>query len=175
MKGTIVQCLQELVSNRFGKEKWEQALKSAGLPSSTLFLPFKDVDDSLVMKVVTAVCETLNISLPQAAEAFGEYWVMVYSQRLYPGFYKRCHTAKDFLLSMDSVHVTMTKNMPNARPPRFDYEWKDQQTLIMHYHSHRGLLDFMVGLAKGVGKFYDEQLEVTKMGSDKIQIRFPNS
>ncbi len=172
MKGTIVQCLEELVITRFGKNKWEKVLKDAGLKTATTFLPFQDIDDSLVIRLVTAVCESLNISLPQAADAFGEYWVMVYSQRMYPHYYKRHKTARDFLLYMDTVHITMTKRLEIAKPPRFDYEWKDENTLIMHYKSHRGLIDFAVGLAKGVGKFYNEDLSVTKLGPDKVQIVF---
>ena len=140
---------------------------------STILLPFADVDDSQVMKVVEALCKNLNISLAQAADAFGDYWVNVYSQKIYSSYYMKNKTAKDLLLDMDNVHVAMTKTIKDARPPRFDYEWKDDKTLIMHYKSHRGLIDFLVGLAKGVGKFFSEDIRVTKLGSSKIQIIFP--
>jgi hypothetical protein len=63
--------------------------------------------------------------------------------------------------------------MKNAHPPRFDYTWKNEKTLIMHYKSQRGLIDFAVGLIKGVGKFYHENLRVAKVGSDQIEIVFP--
>ena len=123
------------------------------------------------MKVVESVCKTLDISLEQAADAFGDYWVNVYSQKMYRHFYNR-ESAKSFLLNMDSVHVAMTKQMKNARPPRFDYEWKDEKTLIMHYKSPRGLIDFVVGLARGVGNYYKEDIKVTKLGSREVQIVF---
>ena len=175
MKGTIVRCLEELVVTQFGEDKWQKSLEDAGIKSSRIFLPFEDVEDSVVMKLVTAVCKNLNISLSQAADAFGDYWVNVYSQKLYPQYYAKHKTARDFLLDMDAVHVAMTKTIKDAKPPRFDYEWKSEDTLIMHYRSHRGLIDFAVGLVKGVGKFYNESLRVTKLGSDKIEIVFsPN-
>jgi hypothetical protein len=91
---------------------------------------------------------------------------------MYAHYYSRYKTARDFLLAMDTVHVTMTKTLQDARPPRFDYAWKNEHTLLMRYTSHRGLIDFAVGLAKGVGKFYKEDLEVTKLGTDQIQIIF---
>jgi hypothetical protein len=172
MKGTIVKCLEELVSTKFGKGKWEKSLKDAGLKESTMILAITDVDDSQVMKVVEAVCKNLNISLTQAADAFGEYWVNVYSQKMYSQYYKKNKTAKDFLLDMDNVHLAMTKSMKDAKPPRFNYEWKDDKTLIIYYRSHRGLIDFAVGLTKGVGKFYNEDIRVTKLGPDKIQVVF---
>ncbi len=173
MKGTIVKCLEELVSTKFGRDKWKKSLEDAGLKDSTMILSISDVDDLQVMKVVEAVCKNLNISLEQAADAFGDYWINVYSQKMYRQYYEINKTAKDFLLDMDNVHVAMTETMKDARPPRFNYEWKDDKTLIMHYRSHRGLVDFAVGLSKGVGKFYNENLIVTKLGPDKVQVVFP--
>ncbi len=173
MKGTIVKCLEELVSTKFGRDKWKKSLEDAGLKDSTMILAISDIDDLQVMRVVEAVCKNLNISLEQAADAFGDYWVNVYSQKMYSQYYEINKTAKDFLLDMDNVHVAMTKTMKDARPPRFNYEWKDDKTLIMHYRSHRGLIDFAVGLSKGVGKFYNENIRVTKLGPDKVQVVFP--
>jgi len=43
----------------------------------------------------------------------------------------------------------------------------------MKYISKRGLIDFMVGLIKGVGKYYREDLKVTKLGNDRVKIVFP--
>jgi hypothetical protein len=172
MKGTIVKCLEELVVGQFGKDTWKKSLEDAGLHKLTIFLPMAQVDDSQVVKVVEALCKNLNISLAEAADAFGAYWVNVYAQKLYPQFYARNKTARDFLLDMDNVHLQMTRTMTDAKPPRFHYEWKDDKTLIMHYESHRGLVDFAVGLTKGVGKFYKENLQVAKLGTDRIQIVF---
>ena len=76
---------------------------------------------------------------------------------------------------MDSVHVSMTRRLKDVKPPRFEYEWRDDHTLLMHYKSHRGLLDFAVGLAKGVGSYYKEPLTVTKVNSDTVKISFPRT
>ena len=172
MKGTIVRCLEELVVINFGKDKWEKSLEYAGLDKSTPFLPIIDIDDSQVLIIIDAVCKTLNISLAQAADAFGDYWVNVYSQKMYSSYYNKYKTAKDFLLNMDNVHIEVTKTIENARPPRFEYEWIDDKTMIMHYQSQRGLIDFVIGLIKGVGKFYKENLEVTILGPTNVQIVF---
>ena len=172
MKGTIIRCLEDMVIAQFGREKWHQSLQDAGLDESAIFLPMSDIDDAQVLKLVEAVYKNLDISFEQAADAFGDYWVNTYSQKMYPLYYTRHTTAKGFLLDMDSVHVNMTRTMDNARPPRFRYEWQDDRTLIIRYMSHRGLVDFVVGLAKGVGRYYKEDLQVSKMGADKIRIVF---
>ena len=164
--------MQELVVEKFGKDEWEQSLADAGLSKRMTILASSDVDDAVVMKVIEAVCRNLQVTLEQAAEAFGEYWICVYSQRLYGHYYAKHSTARSFLMDTSSVHAALTKKMKDARPPRFQYEEKDDRTLIMHYESHRGLIDFVVGLAKGVGIFYKENLKVTKQGKDRVQIVF---
>ncbi len=173
MKGVIALCLKELVVSKFGQEKWQEALKKAGIDKEPMILPVSDVDDKVFMKILNAVCDVLGISLAQAADAFGDYMVNVFSQKMYRAYYTACKSAKDFLLKMDQVHVEATKKMAGARPPRFEYEWKDDKTLIMKYKSHRNLIDIMVGLIKGVGKYYKTDLKVSKLGPDKVQIVFP--
>jgi len=173
MKGTIICCLRDLVVEKFGKENWAAALTGAGFPPHQMFMPMQDVDDTQVQKLIESVCKTLGVTLVQAADAFGDYWVSVYSQKLYSHYYAGHKDAKSLIQAMDAVHVQITKSMPNARPPRFTYEWKNDKTLVMHYRSHRGLIDILAGLARGVGKFYGEKLEVSKRGTDAIEIVFP--
>lgn len=173
MKGVIVNCLKELVVSKFGAKKWEEALIGADFDRHESFLVTQDVDDSRVLKLVGSVCKTLGISLEQAADAFGEYWACTYAPRIYSPYYRTAHNAKEFLLQMDEVHRLTTMNIQNAKPPRFTYEWKNDSTLIMKYHSDRGLIDFLAGLARGVGKYYKENIAVTKVGKDAISISFP--
>lgn len=172
MKGTIVLCLERLICSKFGQESWQTIRTEAGVPATKMFLPFEDVDDAIVMKLIRALCATLHLSLSQAADAFGEYWVMTYSQEMYQQHYQKHKTAKEFLLALDGIHVLMTRTMQNAHPPRFEYKWKDEKTLIMQYASQRHLVDLAVGLIKGVGKLYRESLQVTKLGEDRIQVLF---
>jgi len=173
MKGVIAKCLGDLVKEKFGKDKWGDALERSGLDRASIFLATEDVDDIAVLKVVDSVCKVLNISLIQAADAFGDYWVNAFAPKIYAPYYRGVNSAKEFLLNMDKVHVDTTETIKNARPPRFEYEWKDSKTLIMKYKSPRGLIDFMVGLVKGVGKHYNEDLKVTKFGDDRVKIVFP--
>jgi hypothetical protein len=149
-------------------------LQEAGVKPNTMFLPFLDVEDATVTKLIDVLCRQQHLALQQVADAFGRYWVNVYSQTLYATHYKQHKTAKDLLLSMDEIHVKMTKTIKDARPPRFRYEWKDKKTLIMHYKSHRGLNDLLVGLVRGAGSFYREELQVKKIGLDKVEIVFPD-
>ncbi len=173
MKGVIAKCLGDLVKEKFGKDKWGDALERSGLDRHSIFLATEDVDDIAVLKVVDSVCKVLNISHVQAVDAFGDYWVNVFAPKIYAPYYRGMNSAKEFLLNLDKVHIKTTETIQNAHPPRFEYEWKDEKTLIMKYKSKRDLIDFFVGLIKGVGKHYNEDLKVTKIGNQKVEIIFP--
>jgi hypothetical protein len=173
MKGVIVICLEELVKEKFGEDKWKDALGSSGLDRETTFLVTEDIDDIVVLKVIHSLCKILNISLIQAADAFGDYWINVFAPRIYQPYYDGVNSSKAFLSNMDRVHISTTKILPDAHPPRFEYDWKNDRTLVMTYKSKRGLIDFMIGLIKGVGKYFKEDLKVTKLGDDKVEIVFP--
>ncbi len=172
MKGVIALALKEMVEEKYGAATWKRALAAAGLEKEPLILPISDVDDETVLKIVSGVCQTAGVSVAQIADAFGSYWVDVYAQRHYPSYFRRAKDARAFLQMVDSIHTEVTQNMRNARPPHFRYAWKDPNTLEMLYLSHRGLIDFVAGLAKAVGAHYGETLIVTKSGPDRILIRF---
>ena len=74
---------------------------------------------------------------------------------------------------MDELHIRVTHHFDNAQPPRFNYTWKNDTTLIITYKSHRRLIDFFAGLAKGVGKYYKEDIKVTKLSEEQVEIVFP--
>ncbi len=173
MKGTIVCCLRNLITEKFGQEVWEKSLIAAGIAKNSMFIPMQDIDEAMAMKVIQCVCATTGLTMLQAADAFGDYWVNVYSAKIYNPYYAKQKNAKNFLLALDDLHVQMTKSMANAQPPRFDYQWKNETTLIMHYKSHRNMMDFMIGLAKGVGRYYNEKIQVTRTNNEYLQIVFP--
>ena len=173
MKGVIVQCLGNLVTEKFGKDKWEDALEKSGVDRNYNCLAFDDVDDEVIIKVIKSTCEVLDITMSQAADAFGDYWVNNFTQKIYGVYYKNKNNAKEFLLNMDNVHNITTKNIKNARPPRFEYKEVDDKTLIMTYKSHRGLIDILIGLIKGVGKHFNEDLQVRKINDTQVEIKFP--
>ncbi len=173
MKGVIPNCLGEFVKKKYGMKKWGDCLETAGLNRNTIFLLATDIDDNTVFRLVDSSCRVLDMSFIQFSDAFGDFWMNVYAPRIYRNYFTGANSAKEFLLKMDGVNVTITKNIQNALPPRFDYEWKDDNLLIMRYKSRRGLIDFVVGLVKGVGKHYREHLIVRRISDSAVEIIFP--
>jgi hypothetical protein len=172
MKGVFVIALIKMVQDKFGNDKMEASLQEAKMDKELMVLPISDVDDRKVMQLILSVSKVLNKTITELADVFGDYWINEYAQTMYPAYFTGVKTAKDFILKMDLVHFTTTKNIPNARPPRFDFSWVGEKTLIIKYTSMRGMIDFMIGLIKGVGIHYKEELKVTKIGEDKVEIIF---
>ncbi len=174
MKATITNCLAELVETRFGKDKWNAILTHSGLQSqsSKFRLPPSDVPDDQVYKLLASTCKVLEITSQQAADAFGSYWCCTYAPRLYSPIVKQFKNAKDMILGLDNVHVMMTSTIQNAHPPRFDYNWERDNTLIINYQSSRNMIDIYIWLVKGVGEFYKEKLVVTKLSPQQVKIVF---
>lgn len=171
MKATILKALEDMVLSMAGKESWLQILEQSGLNKSQLFLPIADIDDEIAHKLFVTTSKVMNITWEQACDAYGDYWVNVYAKPLYSQYYD-VKTAREFLLNMTELHDHITRSIKNSRPPHFTYDWEDENTLLMGYQSHRGLIDLMIGLIRGVGKCFNEKLTVTKLSSDLARVQF---
>lgn len=172
MKGTITRCLAELVQSKWGADAWKKITAHAGATDEiTLMMPSADVDDQLAMTLLDSTSTVLGVTPTEAANAFGEYWCCTYAPRVYKNIVSRFKTAREMIVGLDDVHVEMTRSIPNARPPRFTYTWRDARTLIVRYTSHRNLVHVYAGLARGVGKYYNEPLTVRVTGQT-VEIQF---
>lgn len=172
MKGAIANCLKETIVSKFGQSKWDEILIASGQNTTMNVLVTMDIDDAIILNIVKNTCKILNQTIEQIADYFGEYWMNSYATKMYKAYYGSNSNAKDFFLKLNAIHEKVTKTIVNAKPPKFGYEWKNENTLILTYISPRGLIDFVVGLAKGVGKYFNQKLSVRKISSTKVEIVF---
>lgn len=171
MKGVILSCLKSLVTEKFGADKWKEIMDDSKA-GHQIFTTLTDVDEKLTENIINSTCKVLKISLLQAAEAFGDHWMNNYASKMYSSYISDVKSSKDLFLKLDKIHEMVTKNVQNAKPPRFTYEWKDDKTLIMTYNSKRNMTDLFFGLAKSVGKFYKDYPKISKTSGNKFQIQF---
>ena len=171
MKGTIVKCMEELVTKKFGAAKWKESLKNAGLPEARYFSITEDVAEAEILAIMKGIAGAASLSMEQVMEAFGEYWSSVYAPDLYAVYFGKAKSTRELLLNLDQIHVAMTKSMKSAQPPRFRYEWKGDNDLVMHYDSNRGLVALMSGLIRGLGKYYKDAPQV-KVHGNAVQVHF---
>lgn len=175
MKGTILRCLGDMVTERYGEEPWKRILRQAGLDDLTKFSPSSDVDDAVAGKVFAVAGPVLERTAAQVFDDFSTHWVETYAPKVYPQYYGQFKSTKEFLLGLDRLHSTVTRNLEGARPPRFQYTWRDENTLRMTYESHRGLVDLFASLARALGRHFGEEIAVRKIGGNLVEVRFPDA
>ncbi len=141
------------------------------MPPTTFFVTTSVVPDEEVLKLLRSTASVLGITLDEAMDVFGDFWSTTYAPSIYGAYYKKAKSAREFLLNLDHVHVAMTKTA-GASPPRFRYEWRKDNHLVMHYGSPRGLVALMPGLIRGVGRYFRENLTVT-VTANEVHIVFP--
>jgi len=175
MKIQIIACLSEMVKVKFGEDKWNKILELSDMDTDDKYLQHMnglDIHDNKAFELINNTCVVLNVSREEAADAFGEYWVCVYAPRVYKMYYGRYNNAKDFLMGMDFIHAEVTKNVENANPPRFEIEELEKNKIRLNYISKRNMLDFCIGLVKGIGKQFNTKLEVIKISDNSCEITF---
>lgn len=173
MKGLIMEGLREVVTEKFGGDIWAKILTEMGVPVDTSYGIKDDVDDEIVLGAVQSTCSVLGVTLEQAADLFGSHWINRIAKRYYSPILSLYGNSRELLLAIDEIHERVVDDLPGSKPPRFEFTWEDERTLLVDYHSHRGLIDFAVGIARGVGEYYDEDLEITKRSDKQFTIVFP--
>jgi hypothetical protein len=171
MKGVIPQCLTEMVEKKFGGDRLEAVLKEARMPGRR-FLAVEDTPDAEVMLLIQSACKVLSISSEAAAEAFGEYWCVDFAPRIYKAYYRNITGAKQFLMMMKKIHEQVTQNIPNAKPPVFDFQDTAPNKLVMKYSSPRHLESIWRGCIKGTGLAFKEKLSMVNLGPSAVEITF---
>lgn len=160
MKGVINKGIRELVEVKFGAEAWEKVKKLAKC-EEPFFSANEDYPDQMTLDLASAASEVSGLPLETVLVEFGKFWVLNTGAESYPTFFRLAgKTAREFLLNMDKVHKQVTKNILNAKPPRFEYEELPDGRLLIHYRSKRRLCAVLRGLILGVGVYFDEELQV---------------
>jgi hypothetical protein len=171
MKGVIADCLTKMIAAKHGVSRLSEVFAAAQMKQQ-LFLPTENVPDADVMKLLGAACRTLAISETQAAEAFGEYWCVTYAPSMYSIYFGGASNAKQFLLQMKRVHEIVTRSIPNARPPVFEFLDTAPNKLTMRYSSPRNLQQIWRGCVKGVGTAFKEKLAIRIIDTNSLEITF---
>jgi hypothetical protein len=173
MKSIIAVCsLRDMVIEKFGVSAWEAVLGKSGLSRNTVFLPTEDFPDELVMVVAKNLCDVMKISMEQAADAFGEYWINSYAPKVHGSLHIVAPSSRDFILKLGDIHDKACRALKGAKTPIFKFDWKDEDTLIITFES-KSQVPFFIGLIKGVGRYFDEGLSVSECSFNQVSIVFP--
>jgi Haem-NO-binding len=155
MYGLVNKAVEELVVTNFGEDHWEAIKLKAGVDVDA-FISNEGYPDEMTYALVGAASEVLGLPAEQILIAFGEHWVLKTAAHSYgPMMKSGGKSLKEFLVNLPNFHTRVQMIFPELQPPRFECSEVTENSLNLHYHTHRpGLTTFVIGLVQGLGKLY---------------------
>jgi len=171
MKGLIVKAAEKLVISKFGDDKWEEILVASDLEADEFFSIRDDIEDKVVMKVISNIAKILNISLTEVLKAFAAHWIHEFIPEIYPSY--KFESAKEYISSIeDIIHTNVRATIPNAQPPLFEFDWKNENELKLTYISSRGLIDLARFILLEIGVKYNTEIIIDKIDDKTLILKF---
>ncbi len=166
MYGLVNKAIYEMVHERFDAETWQKIAEGAGIPDEP-FISLEAYPDEITYKLVGSASKVLGAPANDILEAFGEYWVLFTGKSAYgPMLTSFGGDVFALLRNLNNLHTRVSNSMPHLAPPQFQCENVDDDTVLVHYFSERGVLSPMViVLLRGCGKLFDTELKVQQIAS----------
>ncbi len=177
MKGTIHYCLEDSIITYFGQDAWGKLMTSLGKETSFSYGTHirDDIDEVQSVELFVLAANSLGLELGEVFDMFGEHWCVEYSTKLYGVFYRGMKSTKDAIVHLDHVHAKVTEHIKGAYPPRFEYEWINDETLQVKYKSDRNLIDLFISLIKGLDLKFGDYTVIDKLDENLLHLTFGQS
>jgi hypothetical protein len=160
MKGIIFNIVEEIVTDRFGNDTWDDLLADAGLDGA--YTALGSYDDAQLQDLVAAASARLDQPPAGVLRMIGRAAFPLLAERYprYPGLYA---SSRELLAQLDSViHPQVLSLYPGAVVPRFTLEDRPPHGVVLRYSSARGLCHLAEGLVEGAGLAFGEQVSVVQ-------------
>jgi len=161
MYGIVNKAIEDLVKANFGAEKWDAIKLRSGIDVE-FFISNEPYDDNITYQLAGAVASEMNMQVDQVLEAFGEWWVLKTGKEKYGSLMQTGgNTLREFLLNLPAFHNRIMLIYPKLTPPEFQISHIEDRSVYVHYFSKRvGLKEFVRGLLTGLGKMYNEPVNL---------------
>lgn len=166
MYGLVNKAIQDMVCSRFGEEIWKEIKQKADV-GVDVFISMEGYPDDITHRLVKAASVVLGLSTSEIMQAFGEFWVKYTSEEGYGEMMDMSgDNLPEFLENLDNLHARVGVSFPHLQPPSFECSEMEENSLSLHYRSHReGLTPMIVGLVQGLGTRFDTEVEITQTQS----------
>ena len=159
MKGIVFNIFNDLVTDNFGLEIWDQLIERTNPGSQAIYTSAQVYPDEELVAYVTELSSITGASATELVKTFGKYMMHKFKS-IHPEFIEG-QDAKSFLASVhDVIHVEVKKLHPDSLLPTFEYEDPSDEALTMIYSSERKLCALAEGLIEGVSEVFDQPIHV---------------
>jgi hypothetical protein len=161
MYGMVNKAVEDMVCTQFGESVWEEIKSCAGVDID-VFMSNEAYPDDMTFQLVSAASEVLKIPAEAVLEAFGQHWVLHTAQKGYGGLMQANGSSlPEFLANLPGFHSRVQMLFPKLQPPGFECTDVMENSLKLHYRTHRaGLVHFVIGLMQGLGKLFNTPVTV---------------
>lgn len=170
MYGNLHIILKDLVVTVAGASAWDRVCAEAKLSPETeaeLLEPILQ-GEAVTNSLILATSKVLGISSEVALRTFGRHFVD-FAIRSGNAVFMRSFgaTFHDFLKTIDQVHASLERDLPDAQFPWLEHEYDAESggAFLTYLSCHRGLANYLIGIVKEIGRrLY--HLEVTFQAVD---------
>ncbi len=155
MYGMVNKAVEEMVLSSHGAPVWREIKRRAGIVND-VFISNEGYPDDITYRLVGAASEVLQLPSDKILHAFGEHWVLKTASQNY-GHMMRAggKTLGEFLVNLPSFHDRVALLYPKLIPPHFEVTDRTENSLRLHYITHRpGLTPFVGGMISGLGQMF---------------------
>ena len=174
MKGIIFNLAEEVVSDAYGVDTWDDLLDSSGVNGAYTSLGNYPDDD--LHRLVAAGASALEVPPADVLRSIGVGAMPKLAGR-YPEFFTPHTSARPFVLTLnDIIHPEVRKLYPGADVPEFEFDDSDPEVLELVYVSARKLCALAEGFLAGAATHYGQTAELQHVqcmhdGHDRCVIR----
>lgn len=161
MLGIVFTELMEMVESRFSTDLLDEIIDRAELPNGGAYTAVGDYSHEEIVRLVTELSASTQVSVPDLLQAFGEYLF----PRLAQGNATLLRTSSNMFALLerldDHIHPEVLKLYPNAHLPRFSVLESAPDRLVLRYDSPRRMESLAVGLIHGAARHFNEPCQVS--------------
>lgn len=178
MKGVVFNLLQQVVTDSYGEDVWDDLIDAAGVDG--VYTSLGSYSDAEMNALVGAASAKLGLSSQAVLRWFGKSAMPILA-RHYPAFFEGHTSSKPFVMSVnDIIHVEVRKLYAGAQCPHFQFRETADGALTMTYRSERRLCGLAQGFVEGAAAHYGEEVDFQHLQcqlrgdpSCMFQVRWP--
>lgn len=157
MHGVIFTSLRDFAGAKHGPEVVEEIFRDE------FYLLSESYDDEHLVALLERACAVTGAEPDDLLHDFGVFTAERTFTRLYPAFFAKAPTARDFLLTVESrIHELVRATVPNVKPPELDVTELGHDGVSIVYTSPRRLCVLLRGLTEGTARHYGETAAIVE-------------
>jgi hypothetical protein len=163
MKGIIFNLLEEVVTQEYGEEAWEDLLDGSG--AEGVYTSLGSYPDQEFVALLQALPGSVGPTVGDLFRWFGRAAIPLLARR-YPVFFEGHDSTRSLLQALnDIIHPEVRKLYPGAEVPIFDLDpipglEMPDDTVVMGYRSGRQLCTLAEGFIHGAADHFGERVRI---------------